>query len=470
LRRLIYILLGATAAIFAGCAIVNPTPGPLTAPSSRTQRLYYLGTPISGPRAGDVNRVDFGDALQLHADWFVLEKFDGGRLPLLGAQATLITARLGGAAMLPSGPLTSNARIAAGEPGELTQLLQTAAGGRMVEVGDSGAVLPRGIVACFRAIDEAGPVDRTLGKPELRYVELSVGRAGLAALSIAVSVQDRPDRAAEIGGAGPYQYETAVIEQPLPGGGKSTSILVIVPFQFSGPTNAAAAVLLSIEPVKQDAKFADAVTECQGDLQANGLVIGSGPAWTLGLEQAVDSLSQPAEERAALVYLASQSDAEVCQEVASVCDEVMLAQIAALIRDGAPVALASPAIDDFSWLLDRSAITAMQEMLAKAPLPADLSEVLTLYMGEPGRHAAAIDEVMRGVRSRRELQQRLVSENYIYLQDSSPAYRVRALEWLKARDLAPAGFDPLASPKERRQALDRALSPEQVAPTPGGSS
>lgn len=464
LRRFIYILLGAAAAIAGGCAIVNPTPGPLVVSSAKTQRLYYLGTPISGPREGDVNRVDFGDALDLHAEWFVLDKFNGENLSLLGARATLITARLGGAAVLPTGPLTSNARIASGTAEQLTGLLHQASTARMVEIGQSSAILPRGVVAAFRAIDEAGPVDRTLEHPELRYVELAVGRQGLSALSVAVSVQDSPPGNARL----PYQYETAIIQQPAPAAGGSASLLVILPFEFSGPSNEAAAVLLTAGPVKQDATFAGAVSDCRDELQSRTHAVGGGPAWTLGLAQAVESLSHPQERRAALVYLASQSDAELCQDTASVCDDVMLAQIAALIEDGAPAALASPAIDDFSWLLDQSAIAAMQEPLSKATLPADLLEVLTLYMGEPGRHAAAIDEVMRGISSRRELQQRLVSENYIYLQDSSPAYRVRALEWLAARGLAPAGFDPLGSPRQRREALDRALPAQQVAPTPGG--
>ncbi|MGA2232518.1 MAG: hypothetical protein ABSH22_16605, partial [Tepidisphaeraceae bacterium] len=169
------------------------------------------------------------------------------------------------------------------------------------------------------------------------------------------------------------------------------------------------------------------------------------------------------------VYLASQTDAKLCEDVASVCDDTILAQIVGFIRAGATDALRSNSVDDFSWLLDRSTIQAMQGPLFKSQLSPELLEILTLYMGETGRHAAALDEVMRGVTSRNALDQRLVSENYIYLQDSSPAYRARAFDWLKARNLAPANFDPLGAPKARREALDQALSPQATAPTPGGS-
>ena len=88
----------------------------------------------------------------------------------------------------------------------------------------------------------------------------------------------------------------------------------------------------------------------------------------------------------------------------------------------------------------------------------ELFAVLTEHFGEPGRHSAAVDEIMRGTSSGGELRRKLISENYIYLEDSSPSARVRAFEWLRAQKLAPAGFDPLGSPKQRRQALDQALS------------
>jgi hypothetical protein len=54
-----------------------------------------------------------------------------------------------------------------------------------------------------------------------------------------------------------------------------------------------------------------------------------------------------------------------------------------------------------------------------------------------------------------DLERRLINENRISLEDMSPAARTRAYEWLRQRELAPAGYDPLASAKERRVALDK---------------
>jgi hypothetical protein len=65
--------------------------------------------------------------------------------------------------------------------------------------------------------------------------------------------------------------------------------------------------------------------------------------------------------------------------------------------------------------------------------------------------------MLRAANSRASLDARLVSENLIYLEDSSPSARVRANDWLAARGRAPAGFDPLGPPRQRREALERAL-------------
>ena len=51
----------------------------------------------------------------------------------------------------------------------------------------------------------------------------------------------------------------------------------------------------------------------------------------------------------------------------------------------------------------------------------------------------SVDEIMHGSSSAGDLQQKLITENYIYLEDSSPAARVRAYDWLAKQKIAPAG-------------------------------
>jgi len=44
------------------------------------------------------------------------------------------------------------------------------------------------------------------------------------------------------------------------------------------------------------------------------------------------------------------------------------------------------------------------------------------------------------------------------------ASRVRALDWLAARGLAPAGYDPLGDPAQRRAALEKDAEARAAAP------
>jgi hypothetical protein len=90
--------------------------------------------------------------------------------------------------------------------------------------------------------------------------------------------------------------------------------------------------------------------------------------------------------------------------------------------------------------------------------------LLTLHAGEAGRRAASLEEVLGAARTLSGLRARLAAENAIYLEDNDPAARVRAYEWLAARNLAPAGYDPLAPVEARRAALEAAMSPNAAQP------
>ena len=80
----------------------------------------------------------------------------------------------------------------------------------------------------------------------------------------------------------------------------------------------------------------------------------------------------------------------------------------------------------------------------------------------PGNH------LMIGVLGQRDEHLRLVEENFIYLEDISPASRSRAFDWLAARDLAPSGYDPLAPIETRREALERADAEKGAHAKEGG--
>ena len=104
-------------------------------------------------------------------------------------------------------------------------------------------------------------------------------------------------------------------------------------------------------------------------------------------------------------------------------------------------------------MLEISTLQFLGRLLSDNQLPPELGAVLTDYAGEAGRHAGSIEQIISKLTDRKELDARLIVENKIYLEDNSPASRVRAFDWLKSRGQEPKGFDPLASPRDRREAL-----------------
>ena len=450
----IRLLLLLVLSLAVGCAS-HRQPPPFEIHSALTTSGHFFGSPLSGPVTGNVSKVDLNDALDVRVDWFSLETFTAFKMPLVASQATLVTARLASQAVLSSTSLTSNARIAwFNDAPNTRQLVLESNRSRIDPIGQARSALPDGITALFRAVETGGEADQTLAHPEPRYIELSVYRRSADQLQFALALHE-PQPSELNYTPGVFQREVALIEHAPTK--PQTAALLVIPFVFIGPPNQAVAAVVTVTAPNNDPTFQSAVAQCKKDLQSPQSAEIS-PLWTLGLQRAMSELDDPRYTRAAVVYLASQGDAQLCQDVAMLADDAMLKQIVADIKRDVPAAIAAGNLEQYSWILDRSAIHAMQPLLTKANLPPELFAVLTQHFGEPGRHAAAVDEVMRGVSSRAELHTRLVAENFIYLEDSSPASRVRAYQWLSAQKLAPAGYDPLASPKQRRQALDQALS------------
>ena len=157
--------------------------------------------------------------------------------------------------------------------------------------------------------------------------------------------------------------------------------------------------------------------------------------------------------------LADQTGASLCEDLAMEADDAVLAQ---LVNDIQSKVSKTPEPDpSVGWLLDHTALQLLAKLSDDAAngtgkIPSELTAVLTTHTGEVGRHSSSLDEVLRGLSTRQELDNRLLAENTIFLEDSNPASRVRAYDWLNARHQAPAGYDPLGPAKARRDALERA--------------
>lgn len=280
------------------------------------------------------------------------------------------------------------------------------------------------------------------------------------------------------------QREFALLAaEPVAG---ATRTAFIVPFAFGGSSAKAVAVFVELAPGSDDPDHERALTQTAEDLRRSAAGAAARPDafavlsadWP-ALESAMSALAFPMRRRAALVFISSQAGARLCEDAALVADDESLAKLSERVLQALapPAAATNPAAppppartrESVGWAMDRAALALMSEHLGMGDLPPELASILAMHAGEAGRQAGSLEEILKAATGQTDLDHRLTAENLILLEDNSPASRVRAYDWLRARNRAPADFDPLGAPKDRRAALERALA-GATATTPAATS
>jgi hypothetical protein len=301
-------------------------------------------------------------------------------------------------------------------------------------------------------------------------VELSRGTTADAPLQLALGLDDQSAKSA----SGP-QSERAIVDLPSP---EQDCVGLTIPISFGGGESRALAVVVEVAPGSDDESHQAALDRCLADVRrsmeavanrGHDAAVGEGEDWS-SIQAAVASLQVPAARRTALVYLASHTGADLCEDVALVADDATLAKLGDQVRSSIGAATPQPAAA-VGWSLDSTTFNLLTDMLNAAnasggpPMPDELAAALAAHAGEAGRHPSSMQQVLRQASSRADVDNRLLAENLIFLEDSSPASRVRAYDWLTARGHAPAGYDPLGPPRQRRQALEAGLAAAAAATT-----
>jgi hypothetical protein len=250
---------------------------------------------------------------------------------------------------------------------------------------------------------------------------------------------------------------------------------MLVPYSRSGSAVAAFAVHLRIEPGSNTPAQQAALARCIADVQQSSAAAAGqsplaalNPAESSTLAGALRQVALPARRRAALIYLATQTGAPICQDAALIADDAALARLAGAIAaataaGGAATAPSDSSVAALAWILDSSTVHLLAALQAEKKLTPELNAVLLRQTGEVGRHDGSIDDIIKAAASAVDLKNRLIAENTIYLEDSSPSSRVRAYDWLAAQGRAPEGYDPLGPPRDRRNALERASTRPAIA-------
>ena len=438
----------------SGCA--NKPPPPLEAPAAQITRRHFWGTPLSGPQTATTAAVAADEAMVVRVRLVALTQMPEGLRPV-GPDVRLITAPGGAEPILPAARLLREARWSNGGS---AGVFETAPRDRVAAMGSFLAAVPPETTWGVEVADSSDAAGASgMRSHRLQFILHHVSAP--AGLELAIGME----------AAG--QQEVAVLRALEVEAGRT--FVLAAPFTFGNSAVRAVAAVVHLETASRDAPEpaqVEAVAQAEAELRRSADEAGARQAlaaaaakWS-GFQAALTDLSDPLRRRKGLMYLAGQTGAGVCRDVALVAEEKVLGQVtqqltAEVSDPGTPKTAAA-----LGWLLDRSSLLVMVQLQSASDLPPELSGVLLRQVGQPAR-AGTLEELLKQANSREELIGRLVAENFIHLEDSSPAARVRAYDWLSARSLAPTGYDPLGGARERRDALDKALAARGHSDTGG---
>jgi hypothetical protein len=486
-------LLAIAMSLATGCNAFQPKPppAPFAAPQATIDTAAFVGTPLGGPTTRPaVAPARPTDALAVRITLVSLEKVSTAGDPLASV-ARLVSATRLGTPVLPTARLTRAARmIELKDADAFAATVVAPSGGASAVLAEGQAALLPGLTASVTASDPTPLDPRLAGGAVSRLVSVSVHRptkptaSGVAQpIDIALVMQDLAAAPVENapedmssaatqparGKASPaapvapqiVQRELAVLGRAV---GDRDVVVLTLPFKFGGAPGEGVAAIIDVRrgtddadhkaaiarTLQQSTESARAAVERDATLQAALAGGGASPA----VRAAVAALARPEHLRPTLLFLAGETNAQLCGEVALSADDVSLVAIAAAVRDrlATPAAAADNAAIGFQ--IDLAVFQSLGGMLAANKLPPELHGVLARFAGEVGRNAGKMEEVARNVGTRADFNERLLAENWVSLDDSSPSARVRAFDWLRARGRTPANYDPLGSLKDRRRALD----------------
>lgn len=451
----------------AGCRGPQKQPPPLQPPALSPSLSYRAGGPFALPATGIAGTVDPspGEALTVRMRWMALAREPESLRPLL-ADATLIAAPRSAEPFLAAGQLARGAGIVpAADLEKFIATLERGKPGDTAEIAATTALLPPGVTASFAVADDARRI-------ELDLYRLNSTATTAPATTATTGPSERIQISLALDETGAARERVVLPPRPVPPGGQ---VALVLPWRSSSPQVTAIAAIIEFGPPSDSPDYTEAVAEyvkqLKGPVGDAPAPQASHPGWP-GLAAALQAVDGPANARVAMVYLARETGAELFGDAALVASDATLFDWSNRIRQRLGEQPSPMAPAELGWVLDRVALEQLAALQAAEKLPPDLVGVLARHAGEAARNAGSLEELSKA-QNREQLQLRLITENFTYLEDASPSARVRAYDWLKQRGRAPAKYDPLAPAKERSAAMDAALSAGTLVPetanTPGGA-
>lgn len=436
-----------------GCASKR---APLPPPLATMDRSIYSGSALSGPTTRPVSATTAGQTLIIS---FELRALDASPAILnpIGPDVRLIVSSRSDGAIQPRARLTRDVRWQSG-----AQVPATKA--RAVSMLSDEVAIPAGASAVLSVADQndlAHSFRIAMTQPPSKSPEVD--------LALTITGKAGGDDGLP---AGEPIEETAVLKPVSIS--EPTTLAVLIPFTFAKSEVRSVLAILSARPATDNADDAKLLAAANAEINRSISAAGAAPPsavsprWT-GYEVAMAGLDDPQTRRASLLFLCRQTHALICQDLALSASDETLDAVAKLIQQKA----SDPKVphDDASlaWLLDSGALRFAADLQTKDHCPPELLTLLIRHAGQAGMNSGSVAEILANEKTREGFEAHVMSENLIYLEDSSPAARVRAYDWLAARGKAPAGYNPLGTPRECEAALEKMYeSMSQQASQNGG--
>lgn len=472
---------------FAGCAAKKPAP-PLSLDGIKTRSGHYVGNPLAGAQPVPQPFVP-QDALAVHIRLVGMEKPVGPVLEPLAAYARLLATIEGNNPFLATPSVTQPARYGMGVEAEaFVRQIDTGARGPTIQLADFHGVVCAGVTA-YQDLSVGSLAGGNLQRLRIAVYRPATAVAGAATqpastpVQLALLVQNPPGASPQPATAPSADSadgqanderrpawrtqsaptrETALISQPVDATGQS--VVILAPFTATGTQIHSIAIEIRLSLPSADRAFTDAADTMLADLKAAATAAATReappPAGVMDrvlLTSVIDAMTYGENRRAAVVYLAGQTDARIAEHTAMAADDEFLNQFALSIADAiGRQSLWTP--QQAGWQLDRIAFEMLARSAIKRRLSPELRGVLITLAGEAGRSPAAMEQILGNLSTRKDFENRLFAENFIALEDASPAARVRAYDWLKAHGRPPADYDPLGEARGRSAAIEKAVN------------
>jgi hypothetical protein len=440
-----------------GCQWFGPRARPaLSVPASAWSTSHFYGTALSGPRGA---AIDTPTAWPVRLESAALTTLPTAGFVPLGPMARLVVGSDTPSVLTPSSRVVYSAGF---KPSLAADEFDTLIADPTRSVVFAPA---RGAVAVGTTLRfELANQDQKAGDSRTLVLMLS-RRENSDTIEIAIESQDRLN-----GSSTDVVRELVLIDRQLESQ-SPVRLAFVLPFAFADSKARGVLAVIEIDPSETPgaATLEEMTTQLASsvaDVQSRS-VLKAGDEPDLLLARAIDSIGTSSQTwRGSLQLVADLTRADLTRTVLGVADDAVVELIGAQVQSKLPN-LASRDARSVAWLLDRSTVSALVSVKEDdaARLLTPIQGALSIYAGEAGRQFDVLHSLTGEAASSEDLFNRIIAEHFILLEESSPARRVRAYDWLAARGKAPEGYDPLGEAKDRRAALDRARAEPTTVPT-----